>query len=450
MRRSTLALFAGALLLAAPALAQKAKPFFPYPMKTTVLPNGLSVTRIPFSAPGIVSFYSAVRVGSRNEVEPGHTGFAHFFEHVMFKGTQAWPEGTRDALLGRLGFHENAFTSDDITVYHVTGPTSGLEKLIELEADRFRNLAFSEQTFQTEAKAVLGEYHKSAANPGLKMEEALGATAFTTHTYRHTTLGFYEDIQLMPTRYEYSKQFFKRWYTPDNVMIFIVGDFDDAKAMEWIRQRYGAWEGKAANVEVPREPPQTSERSVHIDWPGVTLPRVLYAWHTPQASLQTLDGAIQNVLAAYLAGPTSPLYRSLVLEKQLAESVSSGYGDHRDPTLFTIIATLKDEKHRDEVRQAMDAAVRELASGKVDKKRVQAVKDNLRYGLLMSLETPDQVALQLAYYAGVLGQPNALDLFYRSMSQVKPEQLVAFAKKHLVTTNRTVLTLSPKPAGGAP
>ncbi len=122
----------------------------------------LSVTRVAFNSPGLVAYYSVVRVGSRNEVEPGHTGFAHFFEHVMFKGTKSWPEGTRDGLLGKPGFAENAFTSDDVTVYHLDGPSSALPKLIELEADRFRNLEYNESTFQTEAKAVLGGYHKNA------------------------------------------------------------------------------------------------------------------------------------------------------------------------------------------------------------------------------------------------------------------------------------------------
>src|SRR4051812_8865543 len=228
--------------------AAPAKPLFPYPYKTTVLKNGLSVTRVPFNAPEQVAYYSVVRVGSRNEVEKGHTGFAHFFEHVMFKGTKNWPEGTRDALLGKLGFSENAFTSDDVTVYHVTGPTSGLRQLIDVESDRFMNLDYSEATFQTEAKAVLGEYHKNAANPGLKIEETVLATAFTKHPYQHTTLGFYEDIQAMPSRYEYSKEFFKRWYTPDNTMLFIVGDFDDAKLMADIEKAYGGWSGKAATI----------------------------------------------------------------------------------------------------------------------------------------------------------------------------------------------------------
>ncbi|MFZ5472097.1 MAG: M16 family metallopeptidase [Myxococcota bacterium] len=443
MLRSAFAL-AVAFTLATPAHAQKAKSFFPYPLQVTRLDNGLTLVRVPFSSPGLVAYYTVVRVGSRNEVEAGHSGFAHFFEHMMFKGTPTHPEGVREAALGKLGFNENAFTSDDVTVYHVAGPTSGLEKLIELEADRFINLAYSEPTFQTEAKAVLGEYHKNAADPGLKIEETLVATAFTKHPYGHTTLGYYEDIKKMPEYYEYSKEFFHRWYTPDNTFVFVVGELDGEKVIEWVKKHYGPWKGKAATVEIPHEPPQTQARSAQVQWETPTLPRHIHAWHTPATAMATSDGAIQNVLAAYLTGPISPLHKELVLEKQLAESVGSGFSEHRDPALFSLAVTLKAENHRETVRAALDRAIAELAKGKVDKNRVQAVKDNLRYGLLMSLETPNEVALQLAWYAGILGAPNALDLHYRNIAQVTPEQLVAFAQKHLTEQNRTVLTFSAK------
>src|SRR5258705_12431906 len=131
-------MLASAVLAAALAAAPAAKSALPFPLKTSTLKNGLQVTRVPLQTPGLIAYYSVVRVGSRNEVEAGHSGFAHFFEHVMFKGTKAWPEGTREALLGKLGFSENAYTSDDVTVYHVAGPSSGLDQLIEVEADRLK------------------------------------------------------------------------------------------------------------------------------------------------------------------------------------------------------------------------------------------------------------------------------------------------------------------------
>ena len=449
MRRMTLRTLAVSALVSCAAFAAPTKDaVFPYPMKVSTLKNGLTLVRVPFNSPGLIAYYTVVRVGSRNEVEAGHTGFAHFFEHMMFRGTKKWPEGRRGNMLGKLGFVENAFTSDDITMYHLAGPSSGLEQLVDVEADRFQNLEYAEQAFQTEAKAVLGEYNKSAANPGLKIEETVAATAFTTHTYRHTTLGFLEDIQAMPTRYEYSKQFFKRWYTPDNCLVFVVGDFDDAKLMALAEKAYGPWQGKAATVTVPAEPPQKEARVAKVTWTNPTQPRTGFFWHTPAASLKAPDGAVQQVLAQYLFGQTSPLYKSLVLEKQLVERLGPNYGDHRDANLFGVDARLKDEAQRAAVEKAVLDEVAVVASGKVDARRLQDIKDNLKYGLLMGLETPDDVALQLAYPAGVLGAPDALDATYRLLDKVSAKDLGAFAKKYLVDANKTTLVFQVDVKGG--
>ena len=431
------------------ALTLSAEPA-PFELKTTRLKNGLSVSRVKYGAKGLVSYYSVVRVGSRNEVEPGKTGFAHFFEHVMFKGTPKWPEGTRDAMLAGNGFNENAFTSDDVTVYHVSGPSSHLGKLVEVEADRFANLSFSESTFQTEAKAVLGEYHKNAANPGLKIEETVLGAAFKTHPYRHTTLGFYDDIKAMPSQYEYAKQFFKRWYTPDNTMVFVVGDFDDTALMADIEKHYGGWKGTVASVVIPPEPAQTSAKLATVNWTTPTLPRLGMFWKVPAASLTGTDDAAATIAADYLAGETSPLFKALVLDDQLAEQVRPDYSAHRDPTLFGIVATLKDEKHRAQVATAVENAVKELAAGKVDRARVQSILDHNRYGFIMGLETSDRLALELAYAAGVRGVPDALLKAHQASLKVKAEDLVAFAKKRLVDTQKTSLVFTVDAPGATP
>ncbi|WNG45264.1 insulinase family protein [Archangium minus] len=442
-----LLLLLGAALPAA-AAEQAASPFFPYPMKVDRLPNGLTVFRVPFNSPGLIAYQTVVRVGSRNEVEPGKTGFAHFFEHMMFKGTKNFPEGEREKVISTYGYDDNAFTSDDVTVYHSYGPTAGLEKLVEIEADRFRNLEYSEPSFQTEALAVLGEYHKNAAQPFLKIEEELARTVFTKHTYGHTTLGYYDDIKAMPQAYQYSRTFFERWYTPDNVLLVIVGDFNDDTLMQAVRKHYGPWSSKSATVNVPTEPPQKQERSVHIDWPQSTQPRHIYAWRTPAARLDTANAAIQAVLADYLVGTTSPLYKQLVLDKQFAQEIYSDFTIHRDPHLFSLVAVLQEEGHRDAVRSAFNAAVRELATGKVDAARVEAIKSNTRYGLLMGMETAKSVATQLSWYAGIYGTPDALAQHYQKVSEVKPADLIAFTRKYLTAANRTQLSLTPKKAGG--
>jgi zinc protease len=428
-------------MLGAAMTAHAAPGPFPYPLKMDTLPNGLTVVRVAYPSPGLLAYATVVRVGSRNEVEPGRSGYAHFFEHMMFRGTAKHPPGARERFLQSNGFLDNAFTTDDFTLYHTTGPSTALEQLVEVEADRFQHLAYEEPAFQTEARAVLGEYRKDAASPDLKVEEGLAATAFTTHPYRHTTLGFLKDIEAMPQGFAYSREFFKRWYTPDNAMIFVVGDFDDAKLMKAITAAYGDWAGKASTVHIPGEPPQKDQRTKVVEWPEPTLPRLYNAWHVPGASLKTNDAALIDVLGGYLAGPTSPLYKQLVLEKQWAESVGDQTTHHRDPHLLLLGITLKDAKHIDGAQKVINTEVKALVTGKVDKKRVEAVKSNLHYGLYMGLSTPEAVAQALAVDAAIFGAPDALAREMEAISKVKPEQLQPFAKRALVARNRTVLTL---------
>jgi zinc protease len=426
-------------LAAAPAPQGKT---FPFPYKVSTLKNGLTVVRVPFESPGLLAYTTVVRVGSRNEVEPGHTGFAHFFEHMMFRGTKRFPEGARGQLLGKLGFSENAFTTDDVTVYYVNGPADALETLVDVEADRFANLEYAEPAFQTEAESIRGEYQKNLANPGLKIEETNLSLAFSKHTYRHTTIGLFEDILEMPKKFEYSRTFFKRWYTPDNTLVVLVGDFDDAKALALIEKHYGAWSGKADKLTPAVEPPQKEAREGELKWTSPTTPRLGLSWHTPAASPKTPDAAIQEVLVSYLVGPTSPLYRSLVLEQQLVERIGSFYDHHRDPCLFGIDARLKAEANRAPTKSAILAAINDVADGKVDAKRLEDIKSHLRYRVMMDLETPSQVAQTVAMNYGIFGTTDATDTLGAQIAKVTSKDLTAFARKHLVDTNRTTLNFT--------
>ena len=179
-----------------------------------MLDNGLTVLSVPFDSPGIIAYYTVVRTGSRNEVEKGLSGFAHFFEHMMFRGTEAYPQEKYNDVLKSLGADSNAFTNDDWTCYHMTIPATALATAVEIEADRFQNLKYDEPSFQKEARAVLGEYNKSASSPFLKLNETMQNTAYTTHTYKHTTIGFLADIEDMPNQYAYSKVFLRPLVPP--------------------------------------------------------------------------------------------------------------------------------------------------------------------------------------------------------------------------------------------
>ncbi|HLT48739.1 MAG TPA: pitrilysin family protein, partial [Rubricoccaceae bacterium] len=204
-----------------PAAAQPDDRIFPYEYHVRDLDNGLRVVVIPTDFPNIVSLQIPVATGSRNEVEEGRSGFAHFFEHMMFRGTENRSAEEYQAVLKNIGGDQNAYTTDDRTVYHTTFSAEDLETMLELEADRFMHLAYAEPEFRTEALAVLGEYNKNSADPLNKLIEVQRESAFQRHTYRHTTMGFLEDIEAMPEAYDYSREFFRRYYRPENAVVLI-------------------------------------------------------------------------------------------------------------------------------------------------------------------------------------------------------------------------------------
>src|SRR5256885_10148059 len=160
------------ILLSSSISSGEPRKIFPYQTHVKELPNGLKLVAVPFDSPGIIAYYTVVRAGSRNEVEAGLSGFAHFFEHMMFRGTPKYPTDKYNDVLRDLGVDSNAFTTDDWTCYHNTAPANALETIMDLESDRFQNLKYSLDDFQKEAKAVLGEYNKNASSPLQGLVEA--------------------------------------------------------------------------------------------------------------------------------------------------------------------------------------------------------------------------------------------------------------------------------------
>ena len=213
--------------------------FFPYKYQTETLANGLKIIMIPMESPGLVAYYSIVRTGSRDEVEKGKSGFAHFFEHMMFRGTKKYPGPVYDSIVTSIGAKANAYTTDDYTAFHLVFAKEDMEKVIEIESDRFQNLYYEKPAFQTEAGAVYGEYRKSITSPYALLSEKMQDLAYDVHTYKHTTIGFEADIKAMPEAYDYSRSFFHRFYRPDNVVIIIVGDFDPKATMQLVTKYSG-------------------------------------------------------------------------------------------------------------------------------------------------------------------------------------------------------------------
>lgn len=424
-----------------PARGAENDRIFPYPIRESHLENGLRVISVPFDSPGIIAYYTVVRTGSRNEVEKGLSGFAHFFEHMMFRGTKRYPQEKYEAVKKALGADSNAFTTDDWTCYHMTVPASALATAVEIESDRFQNLEYDEPAFQKEARAVLGEYNKSASSPFLILDETMQDKAYTTHTYKHTTIGFLADVKDMPNQFAYSKTFFDRWYRPENCTIIAAGDVSHEKLLELVKKDYGAWKRGKAGVTIPAEPEQREERTARLTWPVPTLPILYMGFHIPSGDPRNADTAALGALAQALFGETSPLYQKLVLDEQKAVMLVASADARRDPALFTVLARVRKAADVADVRELVEKALADAAETSIDRTRLDAIKDHLRYEFAGSLKSADAVALAVGYSIAITDRPDSMNELYAAYDRLTPEDLQRVAKRYFAKTNETVVTL---------
>jgi zinc protease len=428
-------------MIAMNSLAQDDK-ILPYEIHQKDLPNGLKVVTIPFGSPGLAAFYIVVRVGSREEVEKGKTGFAHFFEHMMFRGTEKYSKEKYTDILKSTGASANANTSLDRTVYHMTGNAAQLETMFELEADRFQNLKYSVQDFKTEAGAVKGEYTKNNASPYTRLYEASNNAAFDKHTYKHTTMGFFEDIVDMPNQYDFSLEFFKRFYRPEYCSIIVVGDVTPEKVNALAERYFGNWKKGSHKTQIPVEPPQTETRYVNVQVPNFP-PYLDLKFRGPAFSLENNDFHALSILGQILTSEKSELYEKLVVKEQKARSISGGIYPTRDPYLFSLSASLVKYEDMPYVKKEIMKAVEKLQNSDVDNALLQEVKDRYRYSFAMSMDSPDAIANSVALYYWVTGNPESINRSYQMIAEVKPADIRRVANKYLVSNGLTIATISP-------
>ncbi|HXI60930.1 MAG TPA: pitrilysin family protein [Polyangia bacterium] len=424
-----------------PAMANRGAAFS-FPVHDRRLPNGLHVTVINYDSPGLVAYYTIVRTGSRNEVEPGKSGFAHFFEHMMFRGTEKYSQDAYNAVITAMGADSNAYTSDDLTVYHTLAGKAALPKIAEIEADRFRNLKYSEADFQKEARAVLGEYNKSASNPLEKMAEVLCDTAFDVHTYKHTTMGFLKDIEAMPNQFAYSLQFFDRYYRPDNVTVLVVGDVDADAVFSLIEKNYGEWKAGPARPPVPVEPPQSKERRAELKWKGPTLSVLMQGFHTPAFSTKNVDLPALDVLSELLFAERAPLYKRLVITDQSVETLAGSADAHVDPNLFTILARIKKPQDIPAVESAIADEIARIAREGVDDKTLAQVLSHVKYSFAGRLSTADRTANSAAEFIALTGSVASINDYFALYDTVTSADVKRVAATYFTPRNRTVVTLT--------
>jgi len=451
---SAVAAVAGAILLGGAgkpsahpaATAARAEKAFPFSIERKVLENGLNLYAIHYDSPGLIAYYTVARTGSRNEVEPGHTGFAHFFEHMMFRGTEKYPADRYNAIVKEIGADSNAFTSDDLTVYHLLAGKESLPTIVDIEADRFQHLKYSNAAFQKESRAILGEYNKGSSNPFQPLDEKMRDLAFSAHTYKHTTIGFIKDVENMPKEYAYSEKFFDRYYRPDNVQVIVAGDVDAPAFFSLAAKAYGGWQKGGPRPAVPAEPPQAKEQRGTVAWKSATLPILFMGYHTPAFSTVSKDGPALDVLSELLFSDRAPLHKRLVLEEQKVDDLEGGAENHRDPFLFEVVARVKQEKDVAQVEKDIESEIARIAANPPDAKTLEATVSHVRYDFARSLSTADRVAVTAARSVALSGRPDAFNDYFAIFPKLTPQDVSAAARKYFAASNRTVVVLQPPAA----
>jgi zinc protease len=413
---------------------------FPYEVVSRTLDNGVAVHVVPMPSPGVVTFGTWMSVGSRDEVDPGRTGFAHFFEHLMFLGTPTLSGADRERALLRMGAEDNAWTWLDETVYHVTLPASDLETVIRMEADRFQHLQLTAEQVRREAGAVYGEFRKGRSNPDELLDEALHAAAFGVHTYGHSTIGYEADIQAMPEAWSYAGQFFASTYRPDRARVVVVGDVDPAAALAWVEAAYGSWRPAADPPRGPvAEPDQTVVRRVSVPWPQAVPPRLRMGWRIPGSRPDDVDVVALSLVEQLLLSEVGSLRRRLVDDLGLAYTVGGGREDFVDPCLFVVAVDLKPGADVAQVEAIVQEEIARLRAG-LEATALARLKQHARYAFLSALDEPAQVFMAFGW-AARRGGPDAVDRWFETFDRVGADEVAGAARRYLVDGRLTVATL---------
>ncbi len=418
----------------------------PFAATEVTLPNQLRVIVVPTGFPNLVSIQIPVQVGSRNEVEPGKTGFAHFFEHLMFRGTPSTPPEKFREVMSRAGARDNAGTGPDSTAYYATFAKEQLESVVALYADVFQHLSFSEADFKTEARAVLGEYNRNAANPALRLNEVRSNEFFQRHPYKHTTLGFVADIENMPNEYDYAKTFFARWYRPHTTTVIVAGDVTAAQVLPLIRKYWGEWaDDTSPAIEIPAEAPPSGPRYAHAPWPSPTLPYLSVAFPSPAFDETGKAWAALALLGDLYFGETSALYKRLVVAEQKVDQFGAGARPSVDPSLFTVQARVKSPADVVYVRDQILATIAAAREKLVPAQQLTDAKAHNRYALTRTLTSTDSIARLVAQFVVYRRSYGTLNTHFRTIETVTPADIQAAARRYFTDAGLTVTTLSHDP-----
>ena len=435
---------AAVLLAAAGTIGAVRPPKLEY--KLTTLPNGLTVVLEEDHSTPIVHLQLWYHVGSKNE-KPGRTGFAHLFEHLMFKGSKNVSAEAHTSMVASVGGQSNAYTTDDETVFWETVPAQYLPMILWLEADRMATLKVDKDTFTNEREVVKEERRMRVDNqPYGRLNEIIYDQAFTVHPYKHATIGSMKDLEAASV--EDVRDFYRTYYVPSNATLALVGDFDSAQAMQLITQYLGRVPKAEREVprDIPKEPPQTSEKRVTLQqpWP---LPAVVVAYHITNDG--NPDSYPLHIAAKLLSdGQTSRIYQKLVYEKQLAVAAFGSANLIEDPNLFYAVAIVQPGKSPQEVTDALIAELDRLRNEPISEHELQRTKNQFARDYVLGRESNQQKAQTLAHAIVIHNDIKTADGEFDIFQNITIADVQRVARTYFRPENRLVLTLMPSGKAG--
>lgn len=443
----SLLVFLAALLIAPAytrvAVAQVAMPRINFQQKT--LPNGMRVLSAVDPSSPTVAIQVWYHVGSKDD-PAGRSGFAHLFEHIMFKATKNMKSEMMDRLTEDVGGFNNAFTNPDVTVYYEVVPSNYLETLLWAEGDRLSGLTVDEPNFKSERSVVQEEFRQSYLAPPYGMLDYLiESQSFTTHPYKRPTIGSIEDLDAASV--ETVRAFHATFYRPDNATLVVVGDFDPKQLDAWVT-KYLAPIPKPA-IPLPRvnvqEPERTAERRITHYAANVPLPAIALSYLTP--SQKSPDAEPLQVAATILAqGESSRLYKSLIYEQQVAQSADATADLREDASVFYFNVVLASGKKPEDVEQALLAEIKKVQDAPVTAAELDKAKNQLVTNELRQRETSNGKALALGSSAVLLGDANRVNTDLTKLQAVTAADVQRVMKKYFTASNRLVIYYLPEAA----
>src|SRR2546423_6649412 len=448
-RRLTLLL--GVVVMAAgTATAQTKMPQMVFRDRT--LKNGLRVLSVVDKSSPTVAINVWYHVGSKDDPDQ-RSGFAHLFEHIMFKSTRNMKAEMMDRLTEDVGGQNNAFTQDDVTVYYETVPSNYLETLLWAEAERLASLTVDDENFKSERAVVQEEFRQSVlAPPNGRLFYALDQKSFSAHPYKRPTIGSIEDLDAATVANVI--KFHDTYYRPDNATLIIVGDFDQKQLDAWV-DKYFAPIPKP-NLPLPRvsitEPARTGEKRFMEYAPNVPLKGVGFTYLVP--SEKSDDAAALTIADIILSqGRSSRLYQSLVYQQQLAASVNVNADLREDAGLFDLIAFVANGKKPEDVESSLRAEIKKLQDIPVTAAELEKAKNQIVTSQLRQRETSLGKSQALGRAAVLLGDPNRVNTELDRLQAVTAADGQRGAKEYLTDDNRHVvyyLSESERPKTGRP